>query len=448
MGQKKPLLEDPPAASTSEEEVESGEEEEEEEVESGEEEEAAGGEGQEEEEEEDEEEEEGESESDDQEVAPKKPEPVSKPESASSSEEEEGEEEEEDEEEEEEEEEEEDSDEEGSGKDESESDEIPKKSTPAEVLRSPSKPGVANEPTPKKTVSKPPSSTAPAIAVVPISQKRPAESDRAEIDMKKKKKKTDEENGGGSSSHPEGEKDPEKDPKKLFARVWSDNDEIVVLEGMLDWHRRGVDPFADLGGFLESIKESVNATVNKDQLLNKMRRLKKKYQNNYKRGKAGQDPTFSKPHDLRCYEVMKLIWEGEEVGGRKRSSPADATSNGNDESAPATNGKKSRSFKTKTTPKTVALSDISSKELPREVQNGMSAYPFLLEAFRENKNGPTLGESLLTEGLALLGDSIAKEWEKKWRKFNEEEAEVYLKRVDLVRELTTEVLKAVKSSDS
>ncbi|MCL7038834.1 hypothetical protein MKW94_027610 [Papaver nudicaule] len=404
MAPKKTLLQDPPPASSSDEELESGEEEEEEEeVESGEEEEEeAGGEGQEEEDEE-------ESESDEEELTQNKPEAVeTKPESSSEEDDEE-----------------EDSDEEGS-----ESDEIPAKSVPEEP-----------KPQKKTTVSKP-SSSAPAIAVAPVSSKRPAEIEQAEEDSKKKKKRTHDENG------------EKVDPKKLFARVWSDGDEVAILEGMLKWHERGADPFADLGGFLDSIKENLHVAVpvKTDQLLNKMRRLKKKYQNNFKRGKGGLDPIFSKPHDLQCYELMKVIWGGEEVSSRKRSAPVD---NGNEESGATSNGgKKSRSSKTKTTApvspkqKTVALSDLS-KELPKEVQEGeMVSYPLLAAAFLDKKNSTTVGESLLKEGLALLGDSKVREMENKWRQLHQEEAEVYLKRCDLVRELTAAVLNAVKSSDA
>ncbi|EXC23160.1 hypothetical protein L484_018291 [Morus notabilis] len=114
-------------------------------------------------------------------------------------------------------------------------------------------------------------------------------------------------NGGGD----------EEDSKKSsgFARVWSEDDEIAVLKGMTDYKaKKGADPYADMGAFHDFIKKSLNADVSKSQLVDKIRRLKKKYLNNAAKGENDEDPVFSKPHELLSFKLSKKIWG---IGAKK-----------------------------------------------------------------------------------------------------------------------------------
>lgn len=78
---------------------------------------------------------------------------------------------------------------------------------------------------------------------------------------------------------------------------------------MLDYTAlRGADPAADVAAFFEFVKKSLHVEVTKAQLVDKMKRLRKKYNNNAGRGKKGKDPTFSKPHEQKTYELSKKIW--------------------------------------------------------------------------------------------------------------------------------------------
>ena len=77
---------------------------------------------------------------------------------------------------------------------------------------------------------------------------------------------------------------------------------------MLDYRPiHDLDPAADTAAFYEFVKKSLHMEVIEAQLVDKIKRLRKKYRNNAKRGKKGKDPTFSKPHERKTYELLKKI---------------------------------------------------------------------------------------------------------------------------------------------
>ena len=77
---------------------------------------------------------------------------------------------------------------------------------------------------------------------------------------------------------------------------------------MLDYRPiHDLDPAADTVAFYEFVKKSLHMEVIEAQLVDKIKRLRKKYRNNAKRGNKGKDPTFSKPHERKTYELLKKI---------------------------------------------------------------------------------------------------------------------------------------------
>ncbi|EFH68907.1 hypothetical protein ARALYDRAFT_888456 [Arabidopsis lyrata subsp. lyrata] len=44
--------------------------------------------------------------------------------------------------------------------------------------------------------------------------------------------------------------------------------------------------------------------------MEKLRSLKKKYENNLGKAKEGDEPIFVKPHDRKAFELSKLVWGG------------------------------------------------------------------------------------------------------------------------------------------
>ncbi|MCD7471308.1 hypothetical protein HAX54_011644 [Datura stramonium] len=170
----------------------------------------------------------------------------------------------------------------------------PKKSAPANAKKPRSKADAAAK------LTSPKKSTAVVGAKRPVVDGEVKESKRS-----KKKPEKEIENPV--------KKTPTEDVKRqLFQRLWSEDDEIAILKGMIDYRsKKKADPVADLSAFHEFIKKSLHVDVTKTQLQDKIRRLKKKYANNAGKEKKGKERTFSKPHEQNAYELSKKIWGNE-----------------------------------------------------------------------------------------------------------------------------------------
>uniref|UniRef100_A0A7N0VKJ4 Glabrous enhancer-binding protein-like DBD domain-containing protein n=1 Tax=Kalanchoe fedtschenkoi TaxID=63787 RepID=A0A7N0VKJ4_KALFE len=99
--------------------------------------------------------------------------------------------------------------------------------------------------------------------------------------------------------------------RKLFQRLWTDEDEIGLLQGFLDYStQRGTsqnNPH-DTAQFYDQIKSKLQLDFNKNQLVEKLRRLKKKYRNVLARVSLGKEVQFKSPHDQATFEIATKIW--------------------------------------------------------------------------------------------------------------------------------------------
>ncbi|RVW27447.1 putative transcription factor [Vitis vinifera] len=79
------------------------------------------------------------------------------------------------------------------------------------------------------------------------------------------------------------EKKPFDESRRLFQRLWTDEDEIELLQGFLEYSaQRGPNSSShhhDTTAFYDQIKSKLQLDFNKNQLVEKLRRLKKKYRN-------------------------------------------------------------------------------------------------------------------------------------------------------------------------
>ncbi|XP_010435246.1 PREDICTED: probable transcription factor At1g44810 [Camelina sativa] len=94
------------------------------------------------------------------------------------------------------------------------------------------------------------------------------------------------------------------DEKKLFQRLWSEDDETSLLQGMIDFKaEKGTSPYDDMNGFFDMAKNNISFDVSKIQFGDKIRSLKKKYFAKQKK-KSGLESS----HDKKCLELAKYIW--------------------------------------------------------------------------------------------------------------------------------------------
>ncbi|CAK9142624.1 unnamed protein product [Ilex paraguariensis] len=291
----------------------------------------------------------------------------------------------------------------------------------------------------KKPRSKP--SLPPSSPIPPKSTKRPVESEGKE--SKRAKQKTDVDNGDLERKN--STVTPGDDSKKqLFQRLWSEDDEIVILKGMIEYTaKKGTDPFADMNAFHEFIKKSLHVEVTKAQLSAKVRRLKKKYENNASKEKKGKKRTFSNPHEQKSYEWSKKFWGGESDSVEVNNS---LKVNGSPRKNQNQRGSKALVANPKVEEKKEngVLSPDGSKDVEKmEVEHNMAPPPSV--QISRSIGDQSLEEKIIKDGLELIKGPKRVELEDKWKKLHVEDVELYLKRVELICEQTKLVLEALKS---
>ncbi|XP_072960153.1 probable transcription factor At5g28040 [Typha angustifolia] len=291
--------------------------------------------------------------------------------------------------------------------------------------------------------------------------------------------------------------------RRLFQRLWTDEDEIIILRGFLDFTTRRGTTFAshqyDTGPFYDEIKTQLQLEFNKNQLIEKLRRLKKKYRNCVNRIRStGKDFAFKSPHEQAIFEIARNIWRPSMK--RDRDSEEDelnAPNNGGDsncamvvsDGALSCDRKMYRSRRRFRRRRTVEDSSAAAaaaasgdgtavpvvvtvdNSIPtaRSPSSSSPAIPVIIEEtvrscltplFKELVNsaigaGPLGGGQLGLGGLAgslnalplcLVGSEAPVDG--KWNKQRILELEVYLKRIELVRDQIKLTLEELKSSAS
>lgn len=105
-----------------------------------------------------------------------------------------------------------------------------------------------------------------------------------------------------------------EDSRRLFQRLFTDEDEIAILQGFLDFTLQRSATAAhqthhhDTGPFYDQIKSRLQLDFNKNQLVEKLRRLKKKYRNIMNKMNTGKEYAFKSPHDQATFELSRRIW--------------------------------------------------------------------------------------------------------------------------------------------
>ena len=119
---------------------------------------------------------------------------------------------------------------------------------------------------------------------------------------------------------PSAEKKPIDDSRRLFQRLWTDEDEIELLQGFLEYTTtRGTTSSGhhlDTAAFYDQIKSKLQLDFNKNQLVEKLRRLKKKYRTVLSKMSSGKEFVFKSPHDQATFEISRKIWSNVSVNHR------------------------------------------------------------------------------------------------------------------------------------
>ncbi|XVF79316.1 hypothetical protein PTKIN_Ptkin14bG0211500 [Pterospermum kingtungense] len=300
---------------------------------------------------------------------------------------------------------------------------------------------IATKPMEEASNAKKPRSKPMATPVKASSAKRPSESEKEPKEAKRPKKKAGEEGATATPAAVEEMKKTGEDSKKqLFQRLFTEDDEIAVLKGMLEYsEKKGSDPLADMNAFYDFVKKSIHTDVTKAQLMDKIRRLRKKFENNAGKGKKGEDRTFTKDHEQKAFKLSKMIWGEDGISGKVESSAA------------RSNGKAKGNSKALVVSKTeLPSSPVKKVEHvePMEVDEKTSKSLGSLDSFFDKRFGVRgWEEEVLKHGLDMIGGEKKAASEKKWRELQIAELELFLQRYEFVKEHALLMLEFYKSQD-
>ncbi|WOG95689.1 hypothetical protein DCAR_0415016 [Daucus carota subsp. sativus] len=209
--------------------------------------------------------------------------------------------------------------------------------------------------------------------------------------------------------------DGENEDKKAdtFRRVFTEKDEIVMLEGIIEYKENGKGADSSLS-MAEFVEDSLSCSVTRSKISDKIRRLKKKYLNNVGKGKDGEDPVFSKPHEYKVFQLSKKIW-GSGGWGSGDSRP-----------------RSSRTTKKKDD--NVGSEIAVGNEV--EMEDCWSLYPCLCASLEsemvKNISGPVTPKEHVKKVVSGLEKEKAKELEQEWKGVVMFELQVYAKRKNVI----------------
>ena len=281
------------------------------------------------------------------------------------------------------------------------------------------------------------------------------------------------------------EKKPFDESRRLFQRLWTDEDEIELLQGFLEYSaQRGPNSSShhhDTTAFYDQIKSKLQLDFNKNQLVEKLRRLKKKYRNVVSRISSGKEFSFKSPHDQSTFEISRKIWSTTTaitgVPEETVLEDDDANPNPNPTTNPSPNpnptpkGFNSYSIDVNSAEKKVPRSRKRSRakldekpvlnnqnhEMPSSIPSLIEETvrsclsPLFKELLHNAVNGPSCGArgfggmALNPMPLSFGGTEVTDE---RWRKQQILELEVYSKRLELVQEQIRSALQELRGMGS
>ncbi|KAF3321486.1 hypothetical protein FCM35_KLT14739 [Carex littledalei] len=212
-------------------------------------------------------------------------------------------------------------------------------------------------------------------------------------------------------------------------RLWSPEDELTVVRGLLSYRaKKGVLPASaqEMEVFHRLIRGSLSIKVSTIQLSDKVRGLKRKFNQAILLGKEVSSPSFPDSHEKTLFNLSKTVW--------------------------GSNSKKTTTKNTDIEIFNFDDTEIDANQIENghaEGQNGnknKASYPYLSEVVEkiamEDPNG-----ALIKRAFLGIDKSKALVLERKVKKFRTEEIEQGLKRIDLVKETVRFFLDGLRKSE-
>ena len=278
--------------------------------------------------------------------------------------------------------------------------------------------------------------TKPIPATLPESSKRSLK--QADNEPKKKAKTSTTEQAkkkpSTSAADEEVKKISGEQAKKMFQRLFSETDEIAMLQGFLDFTSTKGDPSENMDAFCDYVKPLIDFNASKAQIVTKLQRCKKKFvnivKNSLKRGKTEDQITYAKDLEQKTFELSRKIW-------------------GSDGVLPAKPRKKSKEVELLSTPKKEV--EVETQKKVSVVDNHHLSSSREMALFFKAENASVLGldESSVSAVWDMVEDGEKKrEMEEKLKKLKAKQMELCLQRTSLVDYTAKMIFKNNASSSS
>ncbi|XP_010474628.1 PREDICTED: probable transcription factor At4g01260 [Camelina sativa] len=108
-------------------------------------------------------------------------------------------------------------------------------------------------------------------------------------------------------------KSDEKPKQNLFARIFSEDDDVFLLHRIIDFTAKTGNPTENMDAFYEYVKKSLSFDASKDQLVTKVRNLRRKFDEkilkSLEKGITEEEQiVFPKVFDQTCFDLSRKIW--------------------------------------------------------------------------------------------------------------------------------------------
>ncbi|CAN7017269.1 hypothetical protein IGI04_030008 [Brassica rapa subsp. trilocularis] len=221
-----------------------------------------------------------------------------------------------------------------------------------------------------------------------------------------------------------------------FQRLWSEEDEVSLLQGMIDFKAdSGKSPYEDMDRFYELASKSISFEASKIQFVDKIRSLKRKYMGKAKHGAE----SLTKAHDIDCLKLATCIW------GLALDSNSSAKKLGKEEvvAPESANGDKVEEDREVL---------VSGGEKDKEVlingggaskSHGVRADDWFEDSFLVGSiAGLGVSEQFVKQKWSMVTVETKKRMEDKWKLLQAKEMELVLHKTDFMREIGSVIAEA------
>ena len=254
--------------------------------------------------------------------------------------------------------------------------------------------------------------------------------------------------------------------RRLIQRIWTNEDEIELLRGFLEFTTlRGSTNYNVTKEFYDQIRSKLQVEFNKNQLSDKLRKLKRKYKRILEKINPDKEFSFKTAHEQATFEISRKIW-GDIVGRNgiednmlDEDEPSSSLNDFNLVNVKVEDEEVMGDFRPWKRPKSLSGLKINEKHvsnngtLPNDIENGNNDVASLIEdtvkslspLFQELLSNALNPTQLSPDGVSTTNMQSGEGVDEKWKEQKIKELEVYSKRLELVQDQIKATLEELKS---